>query len=193
MKKRNQWLIGIDEAGRGPLAGPITFAMIKCRKNIGRSLFRKVRDSKHLTPKAREEWFLKLKNHPKLFYSVTSIGPSIIDRDGLTQANARGIKRLLRRMAPRGEVLLDGGLKAPSSYRQKTIIKGDERVPIISAASIIAKVVRDRKMKRLASRFQHYGFEIHKGYGTKLHREYIKKYGLSKVHRRSFCKKIILT
>ena len=88
-------------------------------------------------------------------------------------------------------LLLDGSLYAPPEYPQKTIIKGDEKIPIIAAASVIAKVTRDRKMIRLAKKFPKYSFEIHKGYGTKLHRRLLRKHGLSAIHRRSFCTKFI--
>ena len=187
MKKRRTWLIGVDEAGRGPLAGPVTLGIIACPKKSARRLFAGIRDSKRLSPKAREEWFRKFSARTEIFYYVTSVGPSIIDRYGISSAIKKGISRLLKK-APRGEILLDGSLKAPDRYFQKTIIRGDERVPIIAAASVVAKVVRDRKMVRLAKKFPLYGFEIHKGYGTELHRECIKKHGLSDVHRRSFCK-----
>lgn len=196
-----KWLIGVDEVGRGPLAGPVTLAMIACPKRSMRRLFAGIRDSKRLSPKAREEWFLRFKKHPRVFYHATSVGSSIIDHRGISYATRIGIRRLLRRIwrsdrqvggptakLPKTEILLDGSLKAPDRYWQKTIIKGDERVPIIAAASVVAKIIRDRKMVRLAKKFPLYGFEIHKGYGTELHRECIKKYGLSDVHRRSFCK-----
>ncbi|MBI2507014.1 MAG: ribonuclease HII [Candidatus Niyogibacteria bacterium] len=182
--------VGVDEAGRGPLAGPITLAYVICpRKNIS-GFFRGIKDSKRLTAKARGEWFKKIKNHPEIYYGVTSVGESIIDRLGLSKAINLGIARLLRR-SPLGtsnnfKILLDGGLKAPEAYPQKTIIKGDEKIPVIAAASVMAKVSRDKKMTRLSRKFPQYGFEIHKGYGTRLHYQMLKKYGFCEIHRISF-------
>ena len=202
MKKINNWLVGIDEVGRGPLAGPITLAVILCPKKDGKRIFKGIRDSKHLTPKSREEWFLRFKEHPRIFYRATSIGAHIIDRRGISFAAKKCIERLLQNIGrpnwpklrlgkKKSKILLDGGLSAPEHYFQETIIKGDMRVPIISAASIVAKVIRDRKMVRLSRKFPEYELEIHKGYGTRLHQERIKKYGLSKIHRRSFCRNLL--
>ena len=109
-----------------------------------------------------------------------------------------GVSRLLHSAAKKHEslrdgshemILLDGSLSAPAQFAQKTIIKGDEKIPVIAAASIVAKVRRDRYMVRLARKFPQYGFEIHKGYGTKMHRDRIREHGLSEVHRASFCAK----
>lgn len=187
--------VGVDEAGRGPLAGPITLACVICpRKNVGR-FFRGIKDSKRLTVKARGEWFKKIKNHPEIYYGVTSVSEFVIDRLGLSKAVKLGIARLLRRSPLKAsdnfKILLDGGLKAPAAYPQKTIIKGDERIPVIAAASVMAKVSRDRKMVRMAGKFPEYGFEIHKGYGTKLHYQMLKKHGPCEIHRYSFLTKIL--
>ncbi len=133
-----------------------------------------------------------MKNHPRLEYGVTSVGNRAIDEKGISRAIKIGIKRLLSRLSAKPKmILLDGSLFAPSEYPQKTIIRGDEKIPIIAAASIIAKVTRDRKMVRLAKKFPEYGFHIHKGYGTKLHCKLVKKYGLCDIHRRSFCSRLV--
>lgn len=187
-----RYVVGIDEAGRGPLAGPVTLAYVACPLRIYRRNFKNIRDSKKLTLKKKEEWFSHIKNHPLLEYGVTSVGEGIIDRRGISRAAKIGIRRLVSRFEFKPKmILLDGSLFAPPEYPQKTIIKGDEKIPIIAAASIIAKVTRDRKMIRLAKKFPKYSFEIHKGYGTKLHGRLLKKYGLSEIHRRSFCAKFI--
>lgn len=181
------YIVGIDEAGRGPLAGPITFGFVMCPKHLHSKIFKNIRDSKKLSPARREEWFNFLKTHPKLAFGTASVGAKMIDQKGLSYANQLCIRRLTKKFgAIPSLVLLDGGLKAPAELRQKTIIKGDEKIPVIAAASIIAKVTRDRKMIRLAKKFPEYGFEIHKGYGTKMHLARLAKHGPSAIHRKTF-------
>lgn len=197
-KKVLRWLVGIDEAGRGPLAGPVSVAALAIRFNDKQILERgRVRDSKQLLENAREEKLIELKelyNQGKIKYAVSLVGNRIIDRDGIVSAVKRGIRIVLARLhiqAGEVEILLDGGIKAPKKYRnQKTIIGGDAKVAIIAYASIIAKVTRDQKMKRLALKFPKYDLHIHKGYGTASHISKIKKYGLCPIHRRSFVRNI---
>lgn len=186
-------VIGIDEAGRGPLAGPLVIAAIAGLRNrylVG------IKDSKKLTPLARERWYKILRE--KAVCRYVSIRPELIDTRGIVPSTRAAIGRLVKKMCNyyklptlNYKLLLDGSLYAPSDYHQKTIIKGDERVPIIAAASIIAKVVRDRKMTRLDAEYPNYGFAKHKGYGTRAHQAAIIKFGLSDIHRRSFCSKLI--
>ena len=187
------YIVGIDEVGRGPLAGPVTLAYVACPVYIYyKKNFINIRDSKKLSPRKREEWFGHIKNHPGLEYGVTSVGSKTIDKKGISKAVRIAISRLVSKLEFKPKmILLDGSLYAPPEFTQKTIIKGDEKIPIIAAASIMAKVTRDRKMVRLAKVYPKYGFEIHKGYGTKLHRDLISKHGLSKIHRRTFCAKLI--
>lgn len=189
---KGNYIVGIDEVGRGPLAGPVTLAYVACPLRLYRRNFKKIRDSKRLTPKKREEWFAHLKGHPALMSGVTSVGPLTIDRRGISKAVKIGIRRLLAHLDVKPKILLlDGSLSAPPEYPQKTIVKGDARIPIIAAASIIAKVTRDRKMVRLAKEFPNYGFEIHKGYGTRLHQKLLRTHGPCEVHRKSFCTRIL--
>ena len=195
--------IGIDEAGRGPLAGPITVAAIASKYQVSsikyQVFFKNIKDSKKLTSSKREEWFKKLIANPRILIAHSSVSHKIIDKIGITKAVSRAVKNCLRILNTkylilntRCKILLDGSLYAPSAYKdQQTIIKGDEKVPIIAAASIIAKVTRDRKMIRLARRYPRYSFEIHKGYGTRLHQEAIEKHGICDIHRRSFCAKFL--
>ena len=201
MKKA--WIVGIDEAGRGPLAGPVTLAYVACPTRIFRRNFKGIKDSKKLTLNKKEEWFSHLKNHSQLLFGAASVGPAIIDRRGISRAIKIAIRRCLKKLnyqlyatnyKPQTinyKLLLDGSLYAPPGYPQKTIIRGDEKIPIIAAASIIAKVTRDRKMIRLAKQYPKYAFPIHKGYGTKLHQKLIKKHGLSALHRKSFCTRMV--
>ena len=195
-----KFLIGIDEAGRGPLAGPVAVGVFCVRSKKVLKMFKGVRDSKKLTENQREAFFLNIKEAKKnghVHYAVSFSSAGIIDKKGIVPAIKSALNRSLRRIdlstqdRPALKILLDGSLKAPSRYmNQKTIIGGDDIEPVISLASICAKVLRDRKMTRLAQKYPHYGFEVHKGYGTKAHYKAIRKYGLSKEHRRSFLKGI---
>lgn len=194
-----KYLIGIDEAGRGPLAGPVAVGVVMCRTDFNFKLLKGVRDSKKLTKIQREAWFKKLKAWRKqklLDFKVSLIGSEIVDTKGITHAIRKGIASCLKRLEAdpkNSRVLLDGSLKASARFVfQKTIIGGDDIKPIISIASIAAKVTRDRKMVRLAKIFPDYGFEIHKGYGTLAHCKQILVLGPSKIHRKSFIKKICM-
>jgi ribonuclease HII len=178
-------VIGIDEAGRGPLAGPITVAAIAGRNSRPRFL-KNIRDSKKLSAKQRNEWLKVLKDNFE--YHVSMIGPEVIDKFGISRATKIAVARVLRKFGNEPDlVLLDGSLFAPKHYRQQTIIKGDEKVAMIAAASIVAKESRDAKMLRLHKKFPQYCFDKHKGYGTKLHYKMLKHNGLSPLHRRLFC------
>jgi ribonuclease HII len=193
--KKHRHLVGIDEAGRGPLAGPVSVGIVstKFEKRNSKRIFKGIRDSKKLSEKQREEWYKKLKLMEKEGAVKCAVGFSsakVIDEKGIVVAIRRALARALKKLDlnPNAcEVLLDGSLKAPKEYKnQKTIVHGDDILPIISAASIIAKVSRDRRVKSLAKKFPGYGLEIHKGYGTELHYKKLKKLGVSEIHRRSF-------
>lgn len=184
---RSRLIIGVDEAGRGPLAGPMVIGAVGGISP--RALFG-IRDSKKLTEKAREKWYRMLRKNAICHF--VAIPASHIDRYGLSLVTKKAIARLLKKFSKTPKlVLLDGGIYAPSKYTQRTIIKGDEKIPLIAAASIIAKVSRDRTMKRLDKKYPRYGFARHKGYGTKAHMSAIRKYGFSRIHRRSFCTRIV--
>ena len=199
--KHAQILIGIDEAGRGPLAGPISVGAFAITSRASLKLFKGVKDSKQLSEKQREEWFATIQTQSKkgvVCYTVSFSSAGTIDSKGLTKSTRMAMSRCLKRLEEQGfapldsKVLLDGSLYAPSKYRnQQTIIDGDATEPIIALASICAKVLRDRKMKRFALEYPGYGFEVHKGYGTKAHYKAIRKHGISELHRKSFLKDII--
>ncbi len=188
-------LAGVDEVGRGPIAGPVAVgAFVFLDEKVKRS-FRGVKESKQLTEIEREKWFAKIeeaKANGSVNFSVNFQSEKIIDKKGLSWAIKKALNNSLSdlNLNPKKViVLLDGGLKAPPEYiDQKTIIKGDEKELVIALASICAKVLRDRRMIRLGKKYPEYGFEIHKGYGTRKHYEAIKKFGLLKEHRRSFLK-----
>jgi ribonuclease HII len=195
-KEKLKYIIGIDEAGRGALAGPVSVGGILVTHDFDFSLFSKVKDSKQLSAKIREGVFREVEKAIKeglLSYHVALISEKVIDTKGITYAVRKGIEEILKKLAispDQVSILLDGSLYAPKEYLfQKTIIKGDVTEPAISLASIMAKVTRDKKMISLQKKYPQYFFEIHKGYGTLLHREAITAHGLAAVHRRSFCKR----
>ncbi|HEY4504373.1 MAG TPA: ribonuclease HII [Candidatus Paceibacterota bacterium] len=199
-----KWIIGVDEVGRGPLAGPVTVCVLAVpvtafKGSTLRLGFQDLTlgpgpfDSKKLSAKKRMAIVraLKYKVHPpKIIYKFASVGARIIDRKGIIFAVNLAIHRALRRLGVQSskcQVLLDGGLRAPKEYNnQRTIVRGDSSVPIIGLASVLAKVHRDKKMSRLITRYSKWGFEVHKGYGTRDHYIALHKYGPSPVHRLSF-------
>ncbi len=187
------FLLGVDEAGRGPLAGPVAVGAILVPEGFDVELeFPGVRDSKKLTEKKREELFVLLERRVEqgdMRFAVEYEDASVIDEAGIVTAVQRALDRVVGKLAPDPAnvlIKLDGSLRAPAVYAQETIIHGDALVPIISLASVAAKVTRDRLMLELAKDFPEYGFDAHKGYGTKAHYEALAEHGLCAVHRRSF-------
>lgn len=194
-----KYLVGVDEAGRGPLAGPVAVGVAVVPMGFDWSLLPGVGDSKQVKPKDRETIYqlaFDLQKQGFLNFAVVQSSAHIIDTKGIVpairQAMAKGFHKL-ELLPAECEVRLDGSLKAPEEFlNQTTIIKGDASEPIIGLASILAKVTRDRYMSQQARKteFNPYLFDVHKGYGTKKHIEQIKKYGLSSIHRQSFCRNI---
>ncbi len=187
------YVIGIDEVGRGPIAGPVAVGAFVFLKPEARKLFRGVKESKQLSESQREKWFAVIesaRDSGNANFFVTFQSERIIDTKGLSYAIKMALLTSLYalKIAPQSaQVLLDGGLKAPANYEnQRTIIKGDEKEMVIALASICAKVLRDRKMNLLAKKYPKYGFERHKGYGTKRHYAAITRHGVLKAHRKSF-------
>ena len=196
------FLIGIDEAGRGPLAGPIAVGAFLISSPLILKKFRGVKESKQLSAEEREEWFEVINDlalQGSVGYSVSFCQASSIDERGLTWAVNKSIDRCLKKLelvfgySEKTTIKLDGLLHAPMRYKnQQTIIGGDDKVKVIALASVCAKVLRDRKMKRLAEAYPEYGFDIHKGYGTKDHYRAINMHGLCPEHRRSFLKNFVV-
>ena len=232
-KKGYKIIIGLDEAGRGPLAGPITAAAViinpkacpkqsrrikspACRtgrqkpapyrnevsgagskfqgksQNL-RTILRNARDSKKLSPKKREEIFRLIKKCSLIQFSYALVSEKVIDKINIEQATFKAMRICLKKLKINQKIsqhcliLIDGNRNLPQiNYLQKTIIKGDDKILSIALASIIAKVIRDKKMITLAKKYSNYHFEIHKGYPTKLHRKLLKKYGPCKIHRKSY-------
>ncbi|MFZ1987915.1 MAG: ribonuclease HII [Minisyncoccia bacterium] len=189
------FILGVDEAGRGPLAGPVAVGVVIAPQDFDfHAAFLGLNDSKQLSEKKRERIFEQLKEYEQkgeVRFHVSFSSAKVIDQKGITLAVKDALEEGVRLLLPNpseGRVFLDGLLYAPEEYEQETIIKGDTLIPAIMLASVAAKVTRDRHMVELAKRFPEYGFEKHKGYGTQLHQEALQKYGLCDIHRRSFCK-----
>lgn len=186
--------VGIDEVGRGPLAGPVVVGVVRGSRGVDEYI-PGVADSKKLSAKKREavyEQALVLRDQGVISFSFQWGSPEAID--------AKGIAVVLRDCVAQGladldiqdeQVLLDGALHAPNAYTQETIIGGDGKEPLISLASVLAKVERDRYMESLDAVYPVYGLGKHKGYGTEAHREAISLHGPSPVHRVSFCRNIL--
>jgi len=199
-----KYIIGIDEVGRGPVAGPVAVGAVLFsteNKTAMEERFSNFKDSKKLSPKKRNEWFeniKKAKNEGLLDYKVVFVDNKKIDEFGIAPSIRSCIKNSLQSLCKTSDVLhkdclvlLDGGLRAPEEFvNQKTIIKGDEKEMVIALASIVAKVTRDALMCKLAKEYPQYGLENHKGYGTKAHMTAIKNNGISEIHRKTYLKNI---
>lgn len=183
---------GIDEAGRGPWAGPvIAGAVIFFTKDINPLLITSLNDSKKLSAKKREMLYTLLEEEQKkghLCFAIGSADAAEIDEINILQATFNAMRRALANLAKRPNIALVDGNRAPVPFDcpVKTIIKGDALSLSISAASIVAKVYRDRLMKDLSLKYPHYGFEKNAGYGTKDHIAGLKKFGITPEHRKSY-------
>lgn len=228
-KKGFRFVTGLDEAGRGPLAGPVVAAAVciinpkhktlnskqaqnsnfknsKCVLDFGNSdlgfWISGVRDSKQLSEKKREEFYKIITDHPEITWGIGIVSEKIIDKINILEATKLAMKKAVndlsltyQKISDRGfsdmlnEVdflLIDGNFKINSKVPQKSVIKGDQRVFSISAASIIAKVTRDQIMQKMHKKYPQYGFDAHKGYGTSLHIKNLKNFGPCKIHRKTF-------
>ncbi|MES2995086.1 MAG: ribonuclease HII [Patescibacteria group bacterium] len=192
-----KWVVGVDEAGRGPLAGPVSVGIIAVAEGYDiLAVFPGLNDSKKLSEKKREALFQILQEQIKagnVRASVQLVSAANIDKGGIAPAIRHAVMTGVTKLLPtpeEGKVWLDGSLKAPAEYEQETVIGGDGIVPSIMLASIAAKVTRDRMMVKLAETYPLYGFEQHKGYGTKTHIALIRAHGPCIEHRRSFLRNI---
>lgn len=210
--KNAKFVIGIDEVGRGPLAGPVTVCGVLIEvKNLKTldEFFKNTKDSKKTSQKRRVEISELITENTqkeikdKIFYSVKSKTNREIDKFGISVCIKKCVEEIIDELTKINFVksklklsdfliLLDGNLKAPAELNQETIIKGDEKILNIKLASIIAKCDRDDYMHKIAKskKYKNYEFQRHVGYGTKIHREAILEFGLSDLHRKSFCKNI---
>jgi ribonuclease HII len=195
---KSKWIVGIDEAGRGPLAGPVTVGLVKIPVDFDWELVPGVNDSKKVSEKKREVIFERAKELAKqglIEYSVKSVSAKSIDEKGIASAIVRAVGSAIQelKLDPKDcFIKLDGSLKAPADFQQETIIGGDGKEEVIGLASIMAKVTRDKYMIEQDALYPVYGIAQHKGYGTKAHREAIAQHGFSPIHRQSYCKNIIM-
>lgn len=183
-------ICGVDEAGRGPLAGPVCAAAVIMPEGL---IIEGVNDSKKLTSKKREKLFDIIKNEA-ICYSVAFASASEIDEINILNATHLAMTRAVEGLEKVPEVVLVDGNSLPKwYYDSEAIIKGDAVCHSIACASILAKVSRDRLMLLEAEKYPQYSFEKHKGYGTKVHVQALKEYGPCPIHRKTFLKKILKT
>jgi ribonuclease HII len=182
---------GVDEAGRGPLAGPVVAAAVILPKAWQDGGFderlRDLNDSKQLTEAQREAFFAILTAHPEIRHGIAVVDAAVIDRINILQATHRAMNEALAQLQPPPEhVLVDGNAVKTMQFPQTPLVKGDARSYSIAAASVLAKVTRDRMMLEFDRQFPGYGLAEHKGYGTPQHLAAIAKFGPCPIHRRSF-------
>lgn len=179
-------ICGVDEAGRGPLAGPVCAAAVILPKHLQ---IPGLTDSKKLSDKKRRELFPIIQQQA-IAYGIGLASEAEIDEINILQATFLAMGRALSQLSIRPEIaLIDGNRETDFGLPVKTVVKGDSLSANIAAASILAKVTRDTMMVELAEQYPEYGFEIHKGYGTKAHYEALRTYGPCPIHRKSFLKK----
>jgi len=190
-----KYFIGVDEAGRGPIAGPVAVGVVVIPITFSSDFFKGIYDSKELSEREREYWVEKtdaLSAKGDLHYAVGFASSEEIDTQGIVPSVTEALARALSAVKARPSLscmFLDGSLFGPTRYlHRKTSVRGDVFEPVIALASIVAKVNRDRLMTELSLEHPGYGFEKHKGYGTKDHYQAIRDLGLCPEHRKSFIK-----
>jgi len=198
-------IVGLDEAGRGALSGPVVAAAVMIEISnfqfpiskqfpISNFQFSKIKDSKKLSPKQREIFYKIITRVPFIKWGIGRVSEKVIDRINILEATKLAMKKAVKKIIPNSQfpipkrifLILDGNMKLNLKVPQKSIVKADEKVISCAVASIIAKVYRDRIMRKYNKKYPQYNFVQHKGYGTKEHFKMLKKYGPCKIHRRSF-------
>jgi ribonuclease HII len=201
-KKGYKYVACVDEAGRGPLAGPVVAAVViieNCKLKIEN--FKKLKDSKKLSSQKREQFYKLITRNPNIEWGIGIVSEKVIDKINILEATKLVMKRALRNLAKKyfdairsdrtylrqiDFLIIDGNFRINLPIPQKLIVKADEKVFSCAAASILAKVTRDRIMMRYHKKYPKYRFDLHKGYPTKLHLKMLRKYGSCEIHRRSF-------
>ena len=179
-------ICGVDEAGRGPLAGPVCAAAVILPEHLQ---IPGLNDSKKLTDKKRRELFPIIQEQA-VAWGIGLASETEIDEINILQATFLAMRRALEQLNARPEIaLIDGNRETDFGLPVKTVVKGDSLSANIAAASVLAKVTRDNIMVEMAEQYPEYGFEIHKGYGTKAHYEALRTYGPCPIHRKTFLKK----
>ncbi len=190
-----QLVIGVDEVGRGPLAGPVVAAAVSFKNNLNEDWWDQITDSKKLSLKKRDYLYEQILKNSSYSFGVASVEE--IEQLNILQASLLAMHRAVDDLLKQSNhsnafALIDGRNIIPNlAVKQESIVRGDSLVHSIAAASVIAKVYRDKLMQQLSEQFPNYGLEKHKGYGTKFHIEAIRKHGLSVIHRPSFCTNFI--
>ena len=180
-------ICGVDEAGRGPLAGPVCAAAVILPRGLE---IDGLDDSKKLSEKKREKLFDDIVN-AAVSYGIAFAGVEEIEEHNILGATFMAMNRAIEQLSPRPELaLIDGNRNKGICIESRCVVKGDSKCADIAAASILAKVTRDRYMLEMAEKYPQYRFEQHKGYGTKLHYEMLREYGPSPIHRRDFLRKM---
>jgi len=200
----NKFVVGLDESGRGPLAGPVVAVALMININPKKysdilnkvRIFLKIKDGKKLSEEKRQGWNEKIINHKNIQWGIGVVSEKIIDKINILEATKLAMEKALKDLSCKSDgrrigrtadfLLIDGNFKINSQTPQKSIIKADEKVFSCTAAGIIAKVARDRIMIRLHKKYPRYGFKNHKGYGTQLHLQKLKRFGPCPIHRKSF-------
>lgn len=179
---------GVDEAGRGPLAGPVYAAAVILPRDV---MIEGINDSKKLSEKKREELYDVI-IEKSTAYCIYSVDEKTIDKINILQATFQAMRGAVDGLCKIPDYVLIDGDKSPGiEIEHKTVVKGDSKSMAIAAASILAKVSRDRYITKMDEKYPGYGFEKHKGYGTKAHYEAIEKLGVSPIHRKSFLRRLM--
>ena len=176
-------IVGLDEVGRGPLAGPVVAAAVWVKGNG--EFLKGINDSKKLSEKQREKFYKILIDSENIKWGIGIVPEDIIDRINIFEATKLAMIKAVKNLNA-DFLILDGNFVLDIELPQKSIVRGDQKVISISAASIIAKITRDKIMEKYHKEYPQYGFDKHKGYGTKLHMEMINKFGACPIHRKSF-------
>ena len=180
-------ICGVDEAGRGPLAGPVYAAAVILPRGL---VLEGLDDSKKLTEKKREALFDPIREQA-IAYGIASASVEEIETRNILNATFLAMNRAIEKLSPVPALaLIDGNRNTGIAFPSRCVVKGDARCADIAAASVLAKVSRDRFMLEMARQYPQYRFEQHKGYGTKLHYDMLREYGPSPIHRMSFLKKL---
>jgi len=176
-------LAGVDEVGRGSLIGPVYAAAVILNKSINKEI---LKDSKSLTKDKRDKLDKYIKENS--IWAIGQASTKEIEKINILNASLLAMKRAILKLSNKPSLVLIDGNRLPKlkNYRLKFVIKGDQKIPSISAASIIAKVSRDKYIKKLSNQFNNYGWDTNSGYGTKQHLNAIRKFGITKHHRKTF-------